>query len=323
MRHRVVALVGPTLELYPVTCASAVFGYHGPDIAHRYDFRLCTERPGPIRTTLGHDIVVDEGLDALDTADTILVAGWCPGPQVSTPIGDAVGAAHARGARVVAVCSGIWVPASLGLLDGRRAAVHRECDAALARQYPRIRTDAAVLYVDHGDVATAGASATTLDLCLNQVRQEHGAALAMRIGRQLSAAPQREGHQRQYPALPTTGPVPDPIAPLLDWIAANQHRPLSLDDMAARSGVSPRTLSRYFAEQLGTSPGRWLLDRRIASTRALLEETDLPVETIAKRVGLSSAVNLRRRFRDALRMTPGAYRRAFRSAPGEAPAVRA
>jgi len=315
MRNSVVALVGPTLELYPVTCASAVFGYHGPDIPRHYDFRLCTERPGPVRTTLGHDIVVDAGLEALDTAGTILVAGWCPGPDVPAAITDAVRAAHARGARIVAVCSGIWVPVTLGLLDGRRAAVHWESAAALARQYPRVEVDPTVLYVDHGDVATAGASATTLDLCLHQVRRDHGAALAMRIGRQLSAAPQREGHQRQFPALPTTGPVPDPIAPLLDWIAANLHRPLSLEAMATRSGVSPRTLSRYFTEQLGTSPGRWLLDRRIASTRALLEETDLPVETIAKRVGLSSAVNLRRRFRHATQMTPGAYRRAFRATP--------
>ncbi|GAA2469938.1 GlxA family transcriptional regulator [Winogradskya humida] len=313
MRERVVALVGPTLEMYPVTCASAVFGYHGPDIAHRYGFQLCTERPGSIRTTMGFDIVVNDGLEALAEADTVLIAGWCPGPEVSAAVGDAVRNAHSRGARIVAVCSGVYVPASLGLLDGRVAAVHWELTGALGRQYPKIQADATILYADHGDVATAGASATTIDLCLNQVRRDHGAALAMRIGRQLSAAPHREGHQRQFPSLPTTGPVPDSIAPLLDWIAANLHTPLTIEAMSARAGVSPRTLSRYFAEQLGTSPGRWLLDRRIASTRALLEETDLPVETIAERVGLSSAVNLRRRFRHALQTTPGAYRRTFRA----------
>jgi AraC family transcriptional regulator, transcriptional activator FtrA len=313
MRESVVALVGPTLEMYPVNCASAVFGYHGPEIPHRYSFRLCTERPGPVRTTMGVDMVVTEGLGALAGADTVLIAGWCPGPEVSPAVADAVGAAHARGARIVAVCAGVYVPAALGLLDGRRAAVHWEMTGALGRQYPNVESDATVLYVDHGDVATAGASATTVDLCLNQVRRDHGAALAMRIGRQLSAAPQREGDQRQRPAQPTTGPVPDSIAPLLDWIAANLHRPLTLAAMANRSGVSPRTLNRHFAEQLGTSPGRWLLNQRIAGTLALLEETDLPVETIAQRVGLSSAVNLRRRFRDALRTTPGAYRRSFRS----------
>ena len=134
----------------------------------------------------------------------------------------------------------------------------------------------------------------------------------MRIGRQFSAPPLREGSQRQYPELPTTGPVPDSMAPLLEWITANLDRPLTVEDMAARSGVSPRTLSRHFAGQIGISPGRWLLNQRLASTRALLEETDLPVETIAQRVGLSSAVNLRRRFHNALNTTPAAYRRSFR-----------
>ncbi|GAA3209956.1 GlxA family transcriptional regulator [Dactylosporangium siamense] len=310
MPNRVVAVLGPVQEMYPVTCASAVFGDHGPDIPRHYDFRLCTERPGPVRTTMGVDVVVEDGLEALADADTVLVAGWCP--PASADLDAAVLAAHARGARIVAICSGIHVPARLGLLDGRTAAAHWEAAGELSRHYPTVRADGTVLYVDHGDVATAGATATTVDLCLNQVRREHGAALAMRIGRQLSAAPHREGCQRQYPALPTAGPVPDSLAPLLDWIAANLGRPISLTDLAARSGMSPRTLNRHFHEQLGISPGRWLLDRRIASTRAMLEETDLPVETIAERVGLSSAVNLRRRFRAAVNTTPAEYRRAFR-----------
>ena len=312
-RHRVVALVGPVLELYPVTCASAVFGYHGPDIPQHYDFRLCTEHPGPVPTTMGTDIVVPDGLEALEDAGTVLVAGWCPSPDLSPGLAAAVRSAHARGARIVGVFGGVYVPAALGLLDGRRAAVHWECTDDLARRYPRVNADGSVLYIDHGDVATAGASATAIDLCLNQVRGQHGAALAMRIGRQLSTAPPREGCQRQGPAPATLGPAPDSLAPLLDWAIANLDRPLTLRDLANRSGMSARTLNRHFLEQLGLSPGRWLLDQRIAWTRALLEETDLPVETIATRVGLSSAVNLRRRFRNALSTTPAAYRHTFRS----------
>jgi AraC family transcriptional activator FtrA len=312
MKHRVVTLVSPPQEMYPVTSASAVFGYHGPDIPEHYDFALCAERPGPVRTTIGVDMIVERGLEALAEADTLLIAGWCAGPEISPELGAAVLAAHTRGMRIIAICSGIYIPASLGLLDGRAAATHWELTAELAARFPRIRPDASVLYIDHGDVATAGATATTVDLCLNQVRRDHGAALAMRIGRQLSAAPHREGGQRQYPELPTTGPVPDSLAPLLDWITVNLGRPLTVEDMAARSGLSQRTLSRHFTDQLGVSPGRWLLDRRIVSTRALLEETDLPVETIAQRVGLSSAVNLRRRFHTALNTTPTAYRRSFR-----------
>lgn len=308
--HRVVALVAPNQELYPVTSASAVFGYHGPDIPQHYSFGLCAEHPGSLPTTLGVPIQVDSGLEALDDADTVVIASWTLTP--SPAVLHAVAQAHARGARIVAVCAGIFVPAALGLLDGRRASVHWELSGELAARHPRVIPDDTVIYVDHGDVATAGASAATLDLCLHQVLQEYGAAHAMRIGRQLAAGPHREGCQRQYPPLPTTGPMPDSLAPLLEWLLSRLPEQVTVKDMAAYSGVSPRTLTRQFAEQLGVPPARWLLERRLAATRALLEETDLPVETIATRVGLSSAVNLRRRFHTALRTTPAAYRRSFR-----------
>ncbi|WP_202638783.1 GlxA family transcriptional regulator [Bailinhaonella thermotolerans] len=308
--RRVVALVAPNQELYPVTSASAVFGYQGPDIPQHYSLSLCTERPGSLPTTLGVPIQVDRGLDALDDADTVLIAGWTLTP--SPAVLDAVSRAHARGARIAAVAAGIFIPAALGLLDGRRASVHWELSGELAARHPRVIPDDTVIYVDHGDVATAGASAATLDLCLHQVLQEYGAAHAMRIGRQLAAGPHREGCQRQYPPLPTAGPMPDSLAPLLEWLLAHLSDPITVEDMAAFSGVSPRTLTRQFAEQLGVPPARWLLERRLAATRALLEDTDLPVETIATRVGLSSAVNLRRRFHAALRTTPAAYRRSFR-----------
>ncbi len=308
--HRVVALVAPNQELYPVTSASAVFGYHGPDIPQHYSFSLCAERPGSLPTTLGVPIQVDSGLEALDDADTVVIASWTLTP--SPAVLHAVSQAHARGARIVAVCAGIFIPAALGLLDGRRASVHWELSGELAARHPRVIPDDTVIYVDHGDVATAGASAATLDLCLHQVLQEYGAAHAMRIGRQLAAGPHREGCQRQYPPLPTTGPMPDSLAPLLEWLLSRLPDQVTVKDMAAYSGVSPRTLTRQFADQLGVPPARWLLERRLAATRALLEETDLPVETIATRVGLSSAVNLRRRFHTALRTTPAAYRRSFR-----------
>ncbi|MFB9892668.1 GlxA family transcriptional regulator [Planobispora takensis] len=308
--HRVVALIAPGQELYPVTSASAVFGYHGPDIAQHYGFSLCAEHPGSLPTTLGGSLQVDRGLEALDDADTVLIAGWTLTP--SPAVLHAVSRTHARGARIVAVCAGIFIPAALGLLDGRRASVHWELSAELAARHPRIVPDDTVIYVDHGDVATAGASAATLDLCLHQVLREHGAAHAMRIGRQLAAGPHREGCQRQYPPLPTTGPMPDSLAPLLEWLLSRLPEQITVEDMAAHAGVSPRTLTRQFADQLGVPPARWLLERRLAATRALLEETDLPVETIATRVGLSSAVNLRRRFHTALRTTPAAYRRSFR-----------
>ncbi|MFI5808762.1 GlxA family transcriptional regulator [Streptomyces sp. NPDC051561] len=318
-RHRIVALVGPPQSALALACASEVFGEHGPDIPVRYAFEVCTERPGRVRTRAGYDLTVTAGLDALERADTVLVPGWDqpPGTEVPQPVADAVRRAHVRGARVVSICTGAFVLAAAGLLDGRRAATHWARSAELATRFPQIRVDPAALYVDHGDVATSAGSAAGLDLCLHLVSADQGAAYARRVARRLVMPPHREGCQLQYAELPATAPVTDSLAPLLDWLTARLDQPVSVADMAAHAQVSARTLTRRFTEQLGVSPGRWLLDRRIDATRALLEETDLPVETIAHRVGLSSAVNLRRRFHTALRTTPAAYRRAFRARTAE------
>ncbi|MFD0261858.1 helix-turn-helix domain-containing protein [Kitasatospora indigofera] len=316
--HRVVALLQPPQSTFLLACATEVFGDHGPAVPARYTFEVCAERPGPVRTQGGYDLLVTAGLDALERADTVLVPGWQQpaGTEVPPAAVEAVRRAHRRGARVVGLCSGAFLLAAAGLLDGRRAATHWARAAELAARFPAVRVDPAVLYVDLGDVATSAGSAAGADLCLHLVSADQGAAYAMRIARQMVMPPHREGCQLQYAELPTSGPVADSLAPLLEWLAGRLDQPVSVAEMALRSQVSARTLTRRFTEQLGISPGRWLLDRRIAATRALLEETDLPVETIAHRVGLSSAVNLRRRFHEALRTTPAAYRRAFRA--GEA-----
>lgn len=313
--HRVVALLRPPQAPFPLACATEVFGDHGPAIPARYAFELCTEHPGPVRTGAGYDMVVTTGLEALERADTVLVPGWHqpPGTEAPPAVVAAIRAAHRGGARVVGLCSGAFLLAAAGLLDGRRAATHWARAAELATRFPQVRVDPAVLYVDHGDVATSAGSAAGVDLCLHLVSSDQGAAYAMRVARQLVMPPHREGCQLQYAELPTSGPVADSLAPLLEWLSGRLDQPVSVAEMAVRSQVSARTLTRRFSEQLGISPGRWLLDRRIAATRALLEETDLSVETIAGRVGLSSAVNLRRRFHEALRTTPAAYRRAFRA----------
>ncbi|QMU69879.1 GlxA family transcriptional regulator [Streptacidiphilus sp. P02-A3a] len=317
--HRVVALVLPPQPTFPLACAAEVFGDHGPAVPSRYAFEACAERPGPVRTQAGYDLLVTSGLEALEQADTVLVPGWQQPADTPVPAAEvaAVRRAHRRGARIVGICSGAFVLAAAGLLDGRRAATHWDRAVELAARFPQVQVDPEVLYVDHGDVATSAGSAAGVDLCLHLVREDQGAAYAMRIARQMVTPPHREGCQLQYAELPTSGPVADSLAPLLEWLAGRLDQPVSVAEMAVHSQVSARTLTRRFTEQLGISPGRWLLDRRIAATRALLEETDLPVESIARRVGLSSAVNLRRRFHEALRTTPAAYRRTFRADEAE------
>jgi AraC family transcriptional activator FtrA len=225
---------------------------------------------------------------------------------------DAPQRAHSRRARVVAICSGTFLLAQAGLLSHRRATTHWRLAGELAAQFPDVEVEPDTLYIDLGDVATSPGTAAGIDLCLHLARTDHGAAYAAHVARHMVMPPHREGGQLQY----STGAFADhrqaeTLAPVLDWATERLHQPLTLDALAAQANTSPRTLARRFADQLGVSPGRWLLQQRVAAARALLEETDLPIETVAQRVGLSSATNLRRRFHALVHTTPAAYRRSF------------
>ncbi|MFF1592991.1 GlxA family transcriptional regulator [Streptomyces sp. NPDC058286] len=320
--HRVVALLVPPQSTFELASAAEVFGLSRAEEPARYEFTVCTEHPGAVGTLADYDIAVGRDLTALETADTVVVPGLHHRlAPVSPAVLDAVRRAHRRGARVAAICSGAFLLAQAGLLDGRRATTHWRMARQLAVRFPQVRVEPDTLYIDHGDVATSAGTAAGIDLCLHLVRNDHGAAHAARIARHMVMPPHREGGQLQFaaPALPEA--PSDSLAAVLDWAVEHLREPLSVTDLAARAALSPRTLARRFAEQLGTSPGRWLLQQRIMAARALLEETDLPVEAIAVRVGLSSATNLRRRFTAAVHTTPAAYRRAFGLRTGSAHAT--
>jgi AraC family transcriptional activator FtrA len=308
--HRVVALVRPVQSTFELGCAAEVFGTERAGVPQHYAFEVCTENPGPVLTSAGYAMSVPRGLSALASADTVLIPGWAPVEAPLSPrVRRALLRAHARGARLVTICSGVFALARTGLLDGRSATTHWARAEQLRREFPRVRVEPDVLYVDHDDVATSAGAGAGIDLCLHLVRKDHGAAHAALLARHMVMPPHRDGGQAPY-APPR--PVADALDGLLEWAGARLGTPLSVGDLAAHLNVSPRTLARRFADQLGTTPGAWLLERRVAEARTLLEETDLPVEVIAARVGLTSAVNLRRRFRARVGTTPGAYRRAFR-----------
>ncbi|GAA4074527.1 helix-turn-helix domain-containing protein [Actinomadura miaoliensis] len=314
--HRVTALVRPSQSTFELACAAQVFGIERPGLPVRYAFNVCTERPGPVATRAGYDMLVTDGLDALDRADTVVIPGWLPPEEPPSPaVMQALRRAHARGARLVSICSGAFALAHAGLLDGRRATTHWALADELATCFPHIQVDPDVLYVDHGDVATSAGAGAGIDLCMHLVRSDQGARYAAHIARTMVMPPHREGGQLQYSAPPHPAQIDGTLAPLLEWITRRLSEPITIESMAAQAGVSARTLARRFADQLGTSPGQWLLAQRIAAAQDLLESTDLPLDAIARRVGLSSATNLRRRFLNTLGTTPGAYRRAFRTKP--------
>ncbi|MFB9852368.1 helix-turn-helix domain-containing protein [Micromonospora andamanensis] len=310
--HRVVALVLPPQATFELACAAEVFGVQRPGLPMHYQFEVCAEQPGNVPTIAGYEMAVTRGLQALDTADTVVLPGWQGRQQPAPPtVVDALRRAHGRGARLVAICSGAFLLAETGLLDQRRATTHWRMAAEFSARFPDVEVDTDILYIDLGDVATSAGTAAGIDLCLHLVRRDHGAAHAAQVARHMVMPPHREGGQLQYAAAPSPVHAPASLAPVLDWAAERLHEPLSVSDLAARANVSPRTLARRFTEQLGVGPGQWLLHRRITAARAMLEETDLTVETIATRVGLSSAANLRRRFRTLVNTTPAGYRRSF------------
>jgi AraC family transcriptional regulator, transcriptional activator FtrA len=314
--HLVVALVRPPQSTFELGCAAEVFGTVRRGLSVRYSFSVCAERPGLVATRAGYAMLVDEGLDALERADTVVVPGWLPVEEAPSPaVVRALRRAHERGARVVSICTGAFALAHAGLLDGRRATTHWARAQELATRFPAVRVDADVLFVDHGDVATSAGAGAGIDLCLHLVRADQGAGYAAHVARNMVMPPHRDGGQLQYSAPPHPAQIDGSLAPLLEWVTGRLGEPLRVEDLAAHAGFSARTLARRFADQLGVGPGQWLLAQRIAAAQELLESSDLPLDAVAQRVGLSSATNLRRRFLRALGTTPGAYRRAFRTEP--------
>lgn len=272
-------------------------------------FTLVTPEPGPVPTSLGFPVGVAHGLDAAADADLVCVPAG-PRENIPEPALDLLRAAVARGARVMSVCSGAFVLAEAGLLDGRNCTTHWMHTDELAQRFPSARIDPMVLYVEDGPVLTSAGTAAGLDLSLHILRQEFGDAVAGVVARRMVVPPHRDGGQAQY----IEDPLPEPptsLAPLLDWLQANLAEEITVADMAHRMWMSPRTFARRFAAETGTTPYKWLLHQRVAAAARLLETTDLPLDEIARLTGLGDATLLRHHFKALRDTTPSAYRRDF------------
>jgi AraC family transcriptional regulator, transcriptional activator FtrA len=233
--------------------------------------------------------------------------------QVPAEVLAALREARERGCRMVSLCSGAFVLAAAGVLDGHPATTHWSECADLARRYPEVRVDPGVLYVDDGDLLTSAGSAASIDLCLHLVQRDYGTEVATRMARDLVVPLQRDGGQAQYieapvPALDSTNLFAGTVA----WLQEHLDQPVTVNDLAARAAMSPRTFARRFLAAVGTTPYQWLVQERIRLAQRLLETSDLPVEIVAERSGFGSADNFRKHFARALRTSPQAYRRAFR-----------
>ncbi|MFF0247422.1 GlxA family transcriptional regulator [Streptosporangium sandarakinum] len=313
----VAVLMFDRAPLFETSVPISVFGGGRPGAGvPRFDVRAVACDPGPLRTSAGVTFRAPHGLEALETASTVVVPSWRIADErpPETVLG-ALRAAHADGAVVVGLCLGAFVLAAAGLLDGRRAATHWMFAPALAALHPEVRVDASVLFVDDGDILTSAGTAAGIDACLHLVRRRFGARAAGAIARRMVVPPQRSGGQAQYIERPLPEPeTGDPLGEVLAHAIRHLDDPgLDVDALAGRAFMSRRSFDRRFRALTGSSPLQWLLAQRVMQAQRLLEGTGLSVDEVARRVGFANGVALRPHFRRLVGVAPQTYRGTFRT----------
>ncbi|GLZ37072.1 helix-turn-helix domain-containing protein [Actinokineospora sp. NBRC 105648] len=311
--HRVVMVVTDDMPIFEAAVPCQVFGVDRPHLADPwYEFAAVPVGDAPVRLTPGFTLAPGRPGWDVASADTLVVPA-CTNVHDDPPAAlvDVVRAAHRRGARILSICSGAFVLAAAGVLDGRRATTHWLHADELSRRHPAVRVDPSVLYVEDANVITSAGTVAGIDACLHVVRVDHGAAVAAELARRLVTPPHRDGGQSQYHRPDAPAARADWLPTLVDWAGEHLHRPLSTADLAARASVSVRTLERRFAEALGLSPLRWLLRQRVRRAQHFLETSDRPIAWIATTCGFGGPASLRAHFARVVGASPTAYRRAF------------
>jgi transcriptional regulator GlxA family with amidase domain len=312
MLKKIVCVAIPGMAPFEFGVICEVFGIdrseHGGPV---FDFHVVTAVPGALRTKLGFDIVVRDGLDAAADADLIAIPAYEAGSDIHPDVLRVVREAEARGAWVLSVCSGAFILGAAGILDGRRSTTHSMYADALAEAYPHTTVDPDVLFVEDRHVVTGAGTAAGIDAALHVVRRELGAAAANVIARRMVVPPQRDGGQSQFIQAPVSDQRSDSFAEITDWMLQSLDQDLTVDQLARRALMSPRTFARRFRAELGTTPTAWLNRQRLMVAQQLLEQTDETLDLIAAQTGFGAASVMRHHFVRSLQTTPTAYRRTF------------
>jgi transcriptional regulator GlxA family with amidase domain len=311
-RERVVVLALDGVYPFELGIPSRVFGAADG----RYEVLTCSVDGRPVRSNADFTIGVEHGPEILSTADTVVVASMAV-PYIPIELPADVGAALARirpDARIVSICTAAFVLAAAGLLDGRRATTHWQVADAFRRRYPHVDLDPDVLFVHDGRILTSAGAASGVDVCLHIVRTDHGSELANAVARRCVVPPFRDGGQAQYIEQPIPENGAASTAATRVWALEHLAEPLTLAGLADHARMSLRTFARRFNDEVGMSPGRWLIQQRVARARHLLESSDLSVDQIAGEVGFATGASLRQHLHAAIGVSPQAYRRTFRTA---------
>lgn len=319
--HLVVAIAYDGLCTFEFGCVVEMFALPRPELGVPwYRFAVCAQERGAVRAMGGVRVAASHSLALLARADTIVIPGWRD--PLEPPPGALVRrlrAAHARGARIASICSGAFVLAAAGLLDGRAATTHWRYARLLRERHPAIEVRPNALYVEAGPVITSAGSAAGLDMMLHLVRRDHGARVANLVAQRLVIPPHRLGDQAQFVPRPAPAEEGGRLARTLDWLRARPAAVHSVASIARRAAMSPRTLQRRFRETTGFSPIEWLARERVEFAKELLARSDKPIGRLAAQAGFGSEESLRKHFRRIAGVSPLAYRRQFRAERAEPP----
>ncbi len=318
----VAVLIYDAVNPFELGVATDIFGFARPELGVPwYRFLICADQQRPIRSSIGLLLTTPYSLEQVEEADTIIIPGPRPGlAPASEALLEALRRSYQRGARLISFCTGAFLLAAAGLLDGRCVTTHWAWASALAELYPRVQVDPQRLYIDDGQILTSAGTAAAIDLSLHVVRQDYGAEIATAIARRMVVPPHREGGQAQYIETPLPSVVDESelFGTTLDWIMAHLDEEVSVEQMAERAVMSPRTFARRFQATLGTTPYQWVLQQRILLAQRLLETSNEPIEQIAACCGFRSAATLRLHFHRLLTTSPQAYRNSFQRVNGHA-----
>lgn len=309
----VAVLLQEPVSLFEYGVLAEVFGLDRTDEGvPAFDYRVCAEAPGPLDARNGTTVTAAFGLAAAADADLVAVPASPAAREPSAAVVDVLRSAVERGAWVMSVCSGAFTLGAAGVLDGRDCTTHWRYAEELALRHPRARVDPDVLYVRDGTVITSAGTAAGIDAALHLVRLELGSAVASTIARRMVVPPHRDGGQRQYITRPVPTTEAESLGPVLEWMLEHLDAAVTVDELARRATMSPRTFARRFVAETGTTPHQWVTDQRVLRARQLLEETDLPVEAVARDAGFGSAALLRHHFARCTGITPTAFRTQHR-----------
>jgi len=313
--HRVAVLAIPPVKAFDLSMPYTLLGGVEIDGEPGYEITFCTAEPGAIAASGGIDIVIRHGLEAVAAADTVIVPSTGARRDADPAALRALREAAAAGKRLASICTGAFVLAQAGLLDGRTATTHWGLAAEFRAAFPAVHLDAEVLFADEGQIVTGAGSAAGIDLCLHLIRRDYGSVTANAAARVAVVTPVRMGGQAQFVDTPLPPETGASLAEARAWALARLDRPISLDDLAREARISVRTLNRRFTAETGMTPFQWLLQQRLQRARELLEATEFSVDQVARRSGFGTAESLRQHLTRHLGLTPRAYRDNFTRNP--------